>query len=154
MSDELTAGKRLPTIPPGTRYGRLTVLVPIANVPKYGLVYQCQCDCGNITTARSTRLHRGIIKSCGCLKKADFDTKYHLREAWKKEHGAKLGEIKAACARNQRFTGRPSDMVDLTQEDRTRYQVPAVHNRPTPNPTSGKTPRVYRYNPKAGTDLD
>lgn len=49
----------------GNRYGRLTVSKKIQDAPKW----ECICDCGKIITARGTDLRRGMVKSCGCLKK-------------------------------------------------------------------------------------
>ena len=30
--------------------------------------WNCKCKCGNIFTATTTDINRGIIKSCGCMK--------------------------------------------------------------------------------------
>jgi len=53
------------TIPPGTRFGRLTV--DALSEDKRGIHYRCKCDCGIYTTVRATNLRRGTVKSCGCL---------------------------------------------------------------------------------------
>lgn len=45
----------------GERFGKLTVLEYIGNSQ-----WKCRCDCGNITTATTTRLKRGEKTSCGC----------------------------------------------------------------------------------------
>jgi hypothetical protein len=52
----------------GKRYGRLTVRC--RSYDKDNIVaWVCDCDCGNVVTIPTSRLTRGITKSCGCLKR-------------------------------------------------------------------------------------
>ena len=51
----------------GERFGRLVVIRPIRETGKK-LQYLCQCDCGKEHTTRAEYLHRGEIRSCGCLR--------------------------------------------------------------------------------------
>lgn len=39
-----------------------------------GCIWNCKCDCGNNTTARTGALNRGSKKSCGCLLKSKRQT--------------------------------------------------------------------------------
>ena len=61
-------------IPPGTRFGRLTVEEREVIIGEPGIVngrriyYRCKCDCGTYTTAHSFHLRSGSKKSCGCLR--------------------------------------------------------------------------------------
>ncbi len=51
----------------GQRFGRL---VAQEATSKYGKkAWECLCDCGNRATARATDLRRGMVRSCGCLKR-------------------------------------------------------------------------------------
>lgn len=50
----------------GLRSGKLVALGPIGQ-NRYGLLWQCQCDCGNESIVRAARLIRGEIRSCGCV---------------------------------------------------------------------------------------
>ena len=52
----------------GQRFGRLTVLEECGRQGG-GVVWRCQCDCGNITEVRSNHLRRGAIVSCGCYNR-------------------------------------------------------------------------------------
>ena len=57
----------------GNRYGRLTVIKrdpELSNDKK--IKWICQCDCGNICSIVSSRLHSGQTQSCGCLNKEIF----------------------------------------------------------------------------------
>jgi predicted SprT family Zn-dependent metalloprotease len=54
-------------IPPGTRFGRLTVDALSEDENKRGVHYRCKCDCGTYTTKRAFHLRKGAVKSCGCL---------------------------------------------------------------------------------------
>lgn len=51
----------------GRRFGKLTALKPIGSVPYGGVLWYCQCDCGNFHKADSGNLLNGRICSCGCL---------------------------------------------------------------------------------------
>lgn len=51
----------------GVRFGRLVCLEPTAERgPEGGVIWKCQCDCGNTCLAVSTQLTKGYKKSCGC----------------------------------------------------------------------------------------
>lgn len=53
----------------GKKFRKLTAIRPTSE-RKWGLVvWECICDCGNITTAVSNHLVRESVGSCGCLKK-------------------------------------------------------------------------------------
>lgn len=53
----------------GKRFGHLTVIKELPERTSKGLViYQCKCDCGNITNVVSNHLSTGHTQSCGCGK--------------------------------------------------------------------------------------
>lgn len=56
----------------GQRYGRLVTLRPTEHRYRKSVVWECQCDCGNITEVSAVFLKGGHKKSCGC--------KYHNRQ--------------------------------------------------------------------------
>lgn len=67
----------------GQRFGLLTVVSDASNGQRYQMV-RCQCDCGNITVIRKSRLHerKGKQLACGCLrgrhtKHADSNSKLY-----------------------------------------------------------------------------
>ena len=52
----------------GKRYGRLTVLKKLEEKSSCGKVlWECQCDCGNLIKVISADLRKGTTQSCGCL---------------------------------------------------------------------------------------
>ena len=51
----------------GKRFGRLVAIRPTEKRSCKGIIWQCECDCGNITYIRTNNLTNGHIKSCGCL---------------------------------------------------------------------------------------
>lgn len=54
----------------GKRFGRLLVLSEGEKAKSGECRWICKCDCGVITPPiKSTRLRKGITKSCGCLQK-------------------------------------------------------------------------------------
>ncbi len=53
----------------GLRFGRLVCLEPTERRgASGGVVWRCQCDCGNTCLADSGQLRKGYKKSCGCLQ--------------------------------------------------------------------------------------
>mgnify|MGYP001613737490 CR=1 FL=1 len=54
-------------IVPGDRYGRLVVIARAGSAAEGAVLWKCECDCGRITTTRSTGLRSGCTRSCGCL---------------------------------------------------------------------------------------
>lgn len=53
----------------GQRFGRLTATKMVGKTAGGTLLWECQCDCGNVHVARSGSLRHGDVKSCGCLFK-------------------------------------------------------------------------------------
>lgn len=51
----------------GQVFGRLTALYPTEKRNRGFVVWQCQCECGNLKEVDSTHLIRGQTQSCGCL---------------------------------------------------------------------------------------
>lgn len=52
----------------GQRFGKLVALRPTEERKHGGVVWECQCDCGNIVKATKEHLRVGDAKSCGCLR--------------------------------------------------------------------------------------
>ena len=57
----------------GQRFGKLTVLRLAPEYKGGPALWECRCDCGNLKTVRASKLKSGETKSCGCLKKENFD---------------------------------------------------------------------------------
>lgn len=56
----------------GQRFNRLVVIKAVGIEKNYGMMWLCQCDCGNqkVVPGSMLRYHNGErIKSCGCLKR-------------------------------------------------------------------------------------
>ena len=53
----------------GKTFGFLTVIKDSGErIAGHHIVWECQCECGNITKVAGTNLKSGSIKSCGCKK--------------------------------------------------------------------------------------
>ncbi|MCT4563759.1 MAG: AP2 domain-containing protein [Maledivibacter sp.] len=53
----------------GRKYGRLTAIEPTTKRQQGGVVWKCECDCGNKEVyASRANLEQGHVQSCGCLK--------------------------------------------------------------------------------------
>ena len=53
----------------GQRFGKLTAIRPTDQRKDGYVLWECKCDCGNITEVKSALLTSGKRKSCGCAKK-------------------------------------------------------------------------------------
>ena len=56
----------------GKRFGKLVVKKKIGKTKDGATLWECECDCGNVTNVRYNSLTGGITKSCGCLKKIGY----------------------------------------------------------------------------------
>ncbi len=51
----------------GIRFGRLMVIKFVGKDGNGKLLWECKCDCGNVTTVRGNDLRQKKIQSCGCI---------------------------------------------------------------------------------------
>ena len=84
----------------GQQFGRLTVLRDVGRTKHRTVLWECQCQCGNITTVISIGLISGGTKSCGC---------------WHREVAAKNGREKVRFSQSVKQFGylmeNPSDTI-------------------------------------------
>lgn len=52
----------------GDRFTRLTVMEPAGANRDRHRMWQCLCDCGNVTIVIGSNLRKGFSRSCGCLR--------------------------------------------------------------------------------------
>ena len=52
----------------GKRYNKLTVIRKTSEKSHNSYLWECKCDCGNITLVKKWNITSGNTKSCGCLK--------------------------------------------------------------------------------------
>mgnify|MGYP000050034264 CR=1 FL=1 len=57
----------------GQRFGHLTVIKRLRTNHQGRVIWQCKCDCGNLTEVTSTRLKLGRTRSCGCNKRSKHE---------------------------------------------------------------------------------
>ena len=50
------------------KFGKLTVLKEFGKDKNAHIIWQCQCDCGNIINCLSSNITTGKTKSCGCIR--------------------------------------------------------------------------------------
>jgi hypothetical protein len=73
----------------GKVFGRLTVIGTTPDRSASGnIVWSCQCECGNSVLVPGVYLRNGNTRSCGCLRKENFNNRKHglshdpLYEIW------------------------------------------------------------------------
>jgi len=70
----------------GNRFGKLVVLYPAGKNGTGRCVWECQCDCGNVTIVPANNLTSGNTQSCGCLRKEkERHTEQSAKMAWEKK---------------------------------------------------------------------
>ena len=78
----------------GQKFGRLVAIKATEGRSKKGVLWLCQCDCGNTKLVASTHLRCGSVRSCGCLKeelrgknfKKHGGSRTRLYRIWKQIH--------------------------------------------------------------------
>lgn len=88
----------------GKRFGRLVVLRP-AKERRNGVIWECQCDCGNIALVSKGNLKSGSTRSCGCLRKEMRNDLAGMRfgklvvvpQSQVRKHGSVIWECKCDC---------------------------------------------------------
>lgn len=58
----------------GQKFGYLTVIADSGDRdPKRGVVWRCQCDCGNVKLVATSYLRSGGVRSCGCFLRQEME---------------------------------------------------------------------------------
>lgn len=84
----------------GMRFGRLTALRPTEKRQSESVVWECQCDCGEIDYAPVIVLRAGKKKSCGCLRGDIYED--NKRDVT----GLRFGRLTAICPTDKREADR------------------------------------------------
>src|SRR5574340_940921 len=53
----------------GQKFNKLTVKEDTGKRINRGIVWLCECECGNLVEVRANNLRKGHTKSCGCMKR-------------------------------------------------------------------------------------
>lgn len=94
----------------GKRFGRLTVIRCVGRNKWHDSVWECSCDCGNVTTVSGGHLKDGHTTSCGCFAREERSrraTRHGLLRGGKKPRTFIIWNgMKARCL-NPRSTSYP-----------------------------------------------
>lgn len=89
----------------GRRFGRLTVTRFAGWNDARNRLWECKCDCGETTVVPTTLLHKGKVKSCGCLRARKgiegqrFGKLTVLRRHGRDKRGAVLWDCQCDCGK-------------------------------------------------------
>lgn len=53
----------------GKKFGMLTAKRKVGVDERCNALWECECECGNLSVVPATYLKRGVVYSCGCKKK-------------------------------------------------------------------------------------
>jgi len=59
--------KRNGEIKPGQKFNKLTAIKVVSKSKNGTFIWECLCDCGNISKVRTCQLKNNTTKSCGCI---------------------------------------------------------------------------------------
>jgi len=142
-------------VPPGTRFGRLSVLkempVFVDSAGRRRRKFQCRCDCCNVTIVHLVSLRSGASKSCGCLQKerhADALTKHGMWQS--PEYNIWIG-MKSRCANPtdpvfHRYGGRGINVCDRWRESFAAFFAD-MGPRPSPDHSIDRIDNAKGYSP-------
>ena len=60
----------------GMRFGKLTVINFVSQKSGGPSLWNCRCDCGNMTQQYGPNLRRGLVVSCGCVRRESGKKQY------------------------------------------------------------------------------
>ena len=66
----------------GQRFGKLTVIKRKGTTKHGKVIWECKCDCRNITKVTTCSLRTGNTRSCGCLYKQIRPIKHKKQWEW------------------------------------------------------------------------
>ena len=95
----------------GRRFGRLVVLAYESPHERQGHLWQCQCDCGRVSSHNSRSLLGGNTRSCGCFRRENT-----RRMRMKPDH-----ELKAARRDRSKPTVRQSGIAAAFRAENFAY---------------------------------
>ncbi|NRG30670.1 hypothetical protein [Niallia circulans] len=76
----------------GKTFGKLTVIGYRYGTDKAPFLWECLCECGETTTARTGDLRSGSVSSCGCLKSPSLiGQKFGLLTVFEKTNQKRYG---------------------------------------------------------------
>ncbi len=81
----------------GKKFGRLTVISKLNPAKDGGILWLCQCDCGNKVTVKSGNLKSGHTLSCGCLMRERISETQSIHQQSHKRLYNVWTSMKARC---------------------------------------------------------
>lgn len=139
----------------GRRFGRLTVLSFARCRGTSGrshIVWQCQCDCGEMKQTRANNLLSGDTNSCGCLVKEGCATKHGMARKINRSPEYKIWcSMKDRCGNPKnkhfnRYGGRGVRVCDEWINDFERFYAD-LGSRPSPKHSLDRRDNDGNYEP-------
>lgn len=128
----------------GRSFGRLKVIRETPGRASREVVWDCRCRCGTITSVPTSRLRRGVTRSCGCLRR-ELSSKRARKLFTKPPRKCSVAECKldqrtgdhGFCSKHAQRFRRYGDANFVISEDARRMNLRLAQ------PNLGKG-RVYR----------
>ena len=116
----------------GKRFGRLVAIKKVGTLRRHPL-WECQCDCGNKTTAIVSTLKSGKKRSCGCLHleilRTNAITHGHNKERLYGVWHSKIDRVENAHKKSYRYYGgRGIKVCKEWREDYEAFRAWALAN--------------------------
>lgn len=137
----------------GEKYSRLTVLGLSPKMSGRKSFWVCECECGSKKVVRSDSLRKGLVKSCGCLKREQNGinlTKHHRhKESHSRLHNIWIG-IKKRCndMNDDRYGGRGIKVCEEWTKSYESFRDWALNNGYSDNLTIERVDNDKGYYPE------
>lgn len=112
---QCTLKERKQILEPGTKFGKWTVVTPAAKRGKS----VCRCECGKTAEVDNYGLKSGDTRSCGCLKKHNFDNVVRVSGM---QHGKWRGGITPTNHKIRQSTEYKDWRTQVFERDRFKCQ--------------------------------
>ena len=120
---------------PGQKFGKLTAIKATSKRQHSCVVWECQCDCGQMIMASSRNLSRGATTSCGCFHNGQknltgyrFGRLTAIKATRHRQNGSVLWECQCDCGKitivkvNSLMSGNTKSCGCLAIEHRSNYK--------------------------------
>lgn len=97
----------------GQKFGRLTIIRHYSREKGY----ECRCDCGNITIAKTWALKTGRHKSCGCLMREKVAARMRLPDNLTQKNNLYRQYKNSAKRRGYEFTLSKEEFIDMVEQE-------------------------------------
>lgn len=114
----------------GMKFHNLTIIKRLPNTIDGSAMWECLCDCGNITAARGKNIRNGAVKSCGCLRKIPYNKTHGMSKSrlYKEWAGIKARCCYKSAKKEKSYGGRGISICEEWKNSFDSFKLWALKN--------------------------